>query len=130
MVRTRAFVLAAVAGLALALAACGGGPTGPSDFNIDGTWSGFSAARGLEYSMSISQSGSTIAGTWNTAVGSGGQVTGSRSGANLTLTLNGGGNLCSLSLSTTISTSTSMSGTLAGINCVSNAGGPITLIKS
>jgi hypothetical protein len=130
MVRTRTLVLAALIGLALTVAACGGSPTGPANFDINGTWSGFSAARSTSYTLQLSQQNSSVGGTWSDGGIHGGQITGSRSGAELTLTLNGGGATCSLSLTATITTSTRMDGTLAGINCVSNVGGPVTLVKS
>jgi hypothetical protein len=121
------FVLAA----ALIAVNCGGGPSSPSEVNIGGTWTGFSTNRATNFTLTFSQTGSSLSGTWADNTGHGGTITGSKNGDSVSITLAGNANSCSLSYTGTVGSSlTTMSGTLVGLNCVVNAGGALTLTKS
>lgn len=73
-------------------AGCGDDPTGPGDASIDGTWQGSSS--GLNVTMTINQSGSSVSGSGNISGPNGSiasTVSGNRSGADLSLTLSAQG---------------------------------------
>jgi hypothetical protein len=116
----------------LSVSACGGSnvaPTTPGNENMSGTWAGFSVARVSTFSASLAQNGSSITGTWSSDGGHGGQVSGSKTDTNVSLNFVGNNTSCSLTFTGTMSSLTALPGTLTGINCVNNAGGPLTLTK-
>jgi hypothetical protein len=62
MIRNALVVVAAL------IAVSCGGPNSPSEFNIAGSWAGFSANRGVNYTLTVAQNGSSLTGTWASIV--------------------------------------------------------------
>jgi len=73
----------------LFLAACGDGPLGPEDFNINGQWNGSLTSYSL--TMNITETDGRVTGSAVMGGLLGLTVTGTRTGANLSLTFSGTG---------------------------------------
>jgi hypothetical protein len=113
----------------LAGAACGSSPTSPSDASISGTWSGPSGSQFV--TVTFNQNGGSLQGTWSTSpVINGGQLTGSKTGAGVQMTLSPSNpQNCPYTITATLSTATAMSGTYASFNCTVAISGSISLNK-
>jgi hypothetical protein len=127
--------------LLLGAIGCSSSPAAPtpSSEDISGTWSGsILTTNGLNtISMTFAESGASLSGSWsslfpsNTAVNSGGQLTGSKNGANVAVTLTPSNPLnCPYTFNATVGTLTSMAGTFAAFNCTVSSSGQLTLTKS
>src|SRR6267143_57525 len=90
-----------VLAVALLVSACGGSSVSPSSENISGTWTGYSASRNVNFSMSLAQTGSTLSGTWSDNGTHGGTIQGTKLDVNINVTLVGNASSCSLSLTGT-----------------------------
>ena|SRR5260221_381244 len=122
--------LLAVVVVALGVSACGSSPVTPSGENMSGTWQGYSAARNSNLTVTLAQTGSTLSGKWVDNTTHGGTITGTKLDVNVNITLVGNATTCNLSFTGTLSSLTSLTGTLVGQNCVSNVGGGMTFTKS
>lgn len=118
-----------VATLALLVAACGATPTSTTNADISGSWAGFSNDRLTSLHLSIAQNQSSLGGTWTDDFGHGGTISGSKTDANVRFTLVGNATSCSLSYTGGLSSLSSISGTVVGLNCASNVGGALILTK-
>jgi len=121
----------------LALAACGGSsPSAPSTISVAGTWSGSITSNQVTgsgpASVTLAQSGTSLSGTWAVTGPDGpnsGSLTGSVSGASMTMTLTPSDpRTCPYNATVNISGS-QMTGTYAAFNCTASASGGITLTK-
>jgi hypothetical protein len=130
--------------LLLGVTACGGSTTSPSDASVTGSWVGAinNTALGREdVSVTLAQSGSTLSGSWLTAyettpaVNYSGQLSGTKTGAVISVTLTPAalyaGNACSYTYNSTLSTATVMAGTFASFGCPNGIvdSGTLTLTK-
>lgn len=121
------FVLAA---LVFSSMACGGSsPITPGNENISGSWAGFSNERLTSLHLAIAHNGSSLGGTWTDDFSHGGTISGSKTDATVRLTLTGNATSCSLSYTGGLSSLSSISGTIVGLNCNSNVGGALILTK-
>lgn len=125
----RRFLVAVVVGLSLTVAACSSS-TSPSNENIQGTWNGFDSVLSTQITMTLSQNGSSLGGTWTISGAShGGTISGTKNGSSVTITLVGNATTCSLNYTGTLSSLTAMSGTVVGQDCINNGGAAITFNK-
>ncbi len=96
------------------VAACGDSPTGPEKMSINGTWSG--STTGLNVVVTLSESRGSVTGSGNMS-GPGGsiatQVSGTRAGASLSLTLSAQGYIPT-NFTGTIQSKTTITGSLTG----------------
>ncbi len=71
--------------------ACGGDSSGPAVINLSGTFSGTISAVGFPAgtaTFTLTQSGTSVTGSWVTSLGSAGTGSGNLSGTTLSITLN------------------------------------------
>lgn len=118
--------------------ACSNSPTAPSYVSVAGTWRGTSADNliggGGQLAITLTQSGSSLSGTWssvwpNPANNNGGTFNGTATGAGVTGTLTPSNpSNCPTSATAMVSGST-MSGTYATISCSVADTGSFTLTK-
>jgi hypothetical protein len=115
-----------------------GGPTSPADTNISGTWTGTIASTlGTDsVGMTIAESSGSLSGTWSSIYASapnannGGQLTGTKTGANVAMTLNPSvPTNCPYTFNATVTSATSLSGTFASFNCTVSLTGQLVLTK-
>lgn len=113
------------------IAGCGGNDTGPSNLSLSGTWAGRAVSNmfgGINIQVSLTQSGSSLTGTWVSDQNSG-QLTGSVGGSSVSANLTSADpRQCPFTVTATVSGS-SMSGTYAAYNCTVADGGTISLTK-
>lgn len=117
--------IALVSLIAALLVACND-TTGPSDSTLSGSWDGSvtdSQSGTGTLSVSLSQSGQALSGTWQVTYGTAngsGNLTGAVNGANLALTLEPTSqNDCTVNVTATVTGST-MSGNYSMSNCSSS----------
>lgn len=134
--RAMKYILLVVA--VLSLSACGSSPVTPSSEDMSGTWSGTqNTTLGQNtVSVSVSQSGSSLRGTWSSLFPSspnnnnGGQFTGTKSGASVSLTLTPSvPTNCPFTFTGTLTTVSNMSGTFAAFSCTVSNSGTLSLNK-
>jgi hypothetical protein len=137
------YLLAAI--LLLGATGCGGSSTtSPSDTSVTGSWIGAINNTSLgraDVTATLTQSGSTISGSWLTAyettpaVNYSGQLSGTKTGAGVSVTLTPAalyaGLACSYTYNSTLSTATLMTGTFASFGCPNGIvdSGTLTLTK-
>ncbi len=122
-----------IVALVVGVSACGGGatPITPSSDDVSGIWIGPNALRG-EFALSLVQaSGGSLSGTWviNNGQAQGGTLTGFKTAAALTITLYGNANTCVFDFAGTVLTTRSLTGTLTGETCQTNAPTAMTFTK-
>jgi hypothetical protein len=129
--------------LLLGATGCGGSTTSPSDASVTGSWVGaISTSQGREnLTSALVQSGSTVTGTWSAiyettpAVNYSGQLSGTKTGAVVSVTLTPPSSVanleCSYTYNSTLTTSTLMAGTFASFACPNGVvdSGTLTLTK-
>lgn len=111
----------------LFVTACGDdSPTGPAEVSIEGTWTG--SIEGGTFTLTLAQQGSDITGSGNISATGGSaslNITGTRSGANISLVMTSSG-FEDLNYSGTIQNATTINGTLNGSGFQNE---PLTLTK-
>jgi hypothetical protein len=123
--------------IALTAVACTSS-TSPSGANVAGNWSGTltsSYAGSGTVGFSLSQSGSSVSGTWfttfgNSANNNSGSLSGNLNGSTITAVLTPSNPLgCPSNVTGTLNGSTSITGTYAAFSCSVSDGGPFTVTK-
>ena len=134
---TRIIAIAAVLGLCLVSARCGGdSPTSPSaPVSLTGTWTGTiqdSLVGAGTARVTIAQSGSSLTGTWSFTAGgdtNSGSLSGSVTGSSLSVTLTPSvPTSCPFQVTATVSGNT-ITGTYAAFNCTVAISGSINLTR-
>lgn len=124
----------------LAVCSCSDNSTSPSNVSLTGSWNGNTNAPGSAAGTgivraTISQSGSTLSGTWgvtyiNPIYNNSGQLSGTFDGTAISLTLDSSVPIaCPYKVTATLQSSSIMSGTFATFNCTVAQSGSVQLFR-
>jgi hypothetical protein len=122
----------------LLLSAMGCSPSAPSDGDFSGTWVGPDPTLGYgagTITATIAQNGLTVTGTWSSVFplvptdDNGGQLLGKKTGASIAVTLFSVPANCPFTYNATLLSTTTMSGTLAAVDCSNTFAGTLVLTR-